>query len=145
MREVAVEGLGEATLVKELLLRAAIALGVQAGTEGALRCEARWLKDEETLAEAGVAAGDVVDMCVGEGGGMPGSPGVFASPGAQVAGELSETMGALLGQYSCNVSEIAVALQRLQALQAGLVAVQQAAATSEVKAMSPARRGSERE
>ena len=134
MREVAVEGLGEATLVKELLLRAAIALGVQAGTEGALRCEARWLKDEETLAEAGVAPGDLVDVYAGEGGGMPGSPGLFASPDARVAGEdgLAETVGSLLAQVSGDVGGIADALQRLQTLQPEPVALQQAAAASEV-------------
>ena len=131
MREVAVE---DATRVKELLLRATIALGVQAGAEGALRCEARWLKDEETLAEAGVAPGDVVDVYTGEGGGMPGSPGVFASPDARAAGQyaLAESVASLLAQVSGDESEIAAALRRYRTLQAEPAALQQAAADSEV-------------
>ena len=132
MREVAVEGLEDATRVKELLLRAAIALGVQAGAKGALRCEARWLKDEETLAEAGVAPGDVVDVYTDEGGGMPGSPGVFASPDARAAGQdaLAESVASLLAQVSGDVSGIA--LQRYRTLQAGPAALQQAVAASQV-------------
>ena len=134
VREVAVEGLDEATRVQELLLRAAIALGVQAGAEGALRCEARWLKDDETLKEAGVAPGDMVDVYLGEGGGMPGSPGVFACPDVRVAGndELAETVGSLLAQVTGDVAGIAVALHRFQTLQAEPFALQQAATTSEV-------------
>ena len=54
MREVAVEGLGEATLVKELLRRAAV---VQTGAEVALQCQSRLLQAEDTLAEAGRAVG----------------------------------------------------------------------------------------
>ncbi len=41
MREVAVGGLKEATQVEELLLRAAVALGVPAGAEGALPSSVR--------------------------------------------------------------------------------------------------------
>jgi hypothetical protein len=132
MRAVVVGGLRETTRVQELLLRAAVALGVPAGAEGSLRCKARWLKVEEALTEAGVAAGDMVDLCVGEGGGMPGSSGVFASPDVRVAGELAEIMGSLLQQYSGDLSEIAIAVQRLRALQAETLALQQAAATFEV-------------
>jgi hypothetical protein len=121
-----VEGLEGATPVQELLRRAAAALRVPLGTEVAVRCEARWLKAEETLAGAGVAAGDVVDVCVGEQGGMP---GVFASPAAQVedgGDELAGALGALLGQYSGDVSSIAVAVQRLGTLQEPPLALQQA-------------------
>ncbi len=50
---------------------------------------------------------DIVD--VGEGGGMPGSPRVFASPEVQVAEgvALAETMWALLLQFSDDDSETA--------------------------------------
>jgi hypothetical protein len=129
MLEIAVEGLEEATRVtrKELLLRAAIALGVQARAEVGPRCEARWLKDKETLAEAGVAPGDLVDVYAGEGSGMPGSPGLFASPDARVAGEdgLAETVRSLLAQVSGDEPEIADALQRLRTLQPEPVALKQ--------------------
>ena len=115
--EVAVKGIDGVMRVQELLQRITASHGMPMRAKAALRFQARWLKADETLAEAGVASGDVVDVWVGEEGGMPGAQSVFASPDAPLAGGgdegLAETLGALLGQFS----EIAVAVQRLRTLQ----------------------------
>jgi hypothetical protein len=69
---VTVEGLHCGMLVAELLRRTGVALGLHAGSiKLMLRHESRWLKAEETLAGAEVSAGCVLDVCVGESGGMP--------------------------------------------------------------------------
>ncbi len=70
-KTVAVKGVDGVMWVQELLQRITVSLGMAVGAKAALRCEARWLKADETLAEAGVASGDVVDVWVGEEGGMP--------------------------------------------------------------------------
>ncbi len=71
MREVTVEGLESTTRVAALLARAATAMGVPVEAEVvALRYEARLLRSEAMLGEAGVGARGVVDVCVWEGGGM---------------------------------------------------------------------------
>jgi hypothetical protein len=120
-REVAVEGLRGATLVAELLARAAVALGAPSGAGVAVRCGQRRLRAEQTLAEAGVPAGAVVDVCVGECGGMP-MESVVAE-GAVGAGEeeeeLAGALGALLGQVARDVSGMEGAVQRLEAVQDG--------------------------
>ena len=133
-REVAVKCVDGEMRVQKLLKRITASLGMPVGAKAALRCQARWLKADETLAEAGVASGDVVDVWVGEEGGMPGAQSIFASQDAPLAGggdeELAETLGALLGQFSGDISEIAVAVQRLRTLQEEPLAV--ASATAEV-------------
>jgi hypothetical protein len=132
--EVAVKSVDGVMRVQELLQRITASFGMPLGAKAALRCKARWLKADETLAEAGVASGDVVDVWLGEGGGMPGAQSIFASPDALLAGgddeELAETLGALLGQFSGDFSEIAVAVQRLRTLQEEPQAM--ASATAEV-------------
>ncbi len=72
VREVAVDGLAGSTRVDELLLRAAVALGLPGEAAVALRCKLRFLKADKTLFEAGVPVGGAVDVFVGECGGMPG-------------------------------------------------------------------------
>jgi hypothetical protein len=73
-REVRLEGLTGATLVAEVLQRAAEAFGVPASAKPALRLDARVLWGEETLSEVGVPPeGDEVEMWVGEEGGMLGA------------------------------------------------------------------------
>jgi hypothetical protein len=72
VREAVLEGLAGSTRVAELLARTCIALGVLEGAEAALRVDSRLLKGEDTLAESGMAERGVVDVCVGEGAGMPG-------------------------------------------------------------------------
>ena len=71
-REAWVEGLAGAMRVAEVLPLAAAALGVPAAAEAALRVDARVLRGDETLAEAGVPReGGVIEVwvTVGEGGG----------------------------------------------------------------------------
>jgi hypothetical protein len=93
------------TLVEELLRRACAALGVQAGAKVVLRCESRLLKAGDTLAEAGVSARDVLDIGIGEDGGMRG------------VGEKMRRM--LFEELAHDVSGIEGALQRLTTVQKG--------------------------
>jgi hypothetical protein len=115
--EVVLDGIHDETPVEEVLRRACVALGVQAGAKAVLRCESRLLKAEETLAEAGVSARDVLDICIGEDGGMPG------------VGEKMRRM--LFTELAHDVSGIEGALQRLTTVQKG-------AATRRVAAEVPA-------
>jgi hypothetical protein len=73
-REMRFEGLGGGTQIAEVrdLLLAAEELGVLARAVMSLRLDARVLRGEETLAEAGVVAGGEVELCLGEKGGKPG-------------------------------------------------------------------------
>jgi hypothetical protein len=131
-REVRLEGLLGATRVDEALRRVAAALGVEAGAEVALRSESRLLQAMETLAEAGVRAGGVVEVCVRERGGMPGtgseSPSVLTpdpvhvpvTPRGVAGGsdeELLRTVEGLLGELSRDESGISGAMQRLHEVQ----------------------------
>ena len=68
--EVAVDGLTGSTLVSALLLRACAASGVLVGDKAALRCDSRRLQGEDSLVEAGVETGGILDVWVGERGGM---------------------------------------------------------------------------
>jgi hypothetical protein len=63
-REVVLEGLWGATRVGEVKRLAGVLLG---GVQPALLFESRLLRDEETLAEAGVGAQGGVEACVGGG------------------------------------------------------------------------------
>ena len=78
------EGLQGSALVAEILE----ACGVPEGAEMVVRCEARLLKAEETLVEAGMAAGGTLHVCVGKGGGMPSWPAV-SNDGQVTAGDVS--------------------------------------------------------
>ena len=71
----ALELLGAAR-VEEVLRHAAAALGVRAGIKAALIFESRLLRADEWLTEAGVGAGGVVDVLVGQVGGWGGPPAV---------------------------------------------------------------------
>jgi hypothetical protein len=130
----AFERLQGATRVAELLRRTSVSLRLPAGAEVAMRCEARWLKAGDTLAEAGVAAGSVVFLCVGECGGMPGTQIVGADPETQEAAidrngeELVGSLDTILGQLSHEVSEMAVTVQRLQCRREPSLLLQQAVA-----------------
>ena len=67
------DGFAGTTSVAVLIVRAAAALGLSANAEEvALLVDSRLLRQEDTLAAAGVASGDVVYVCCGEEGGMPG-------------------------------------------------------------------------
>ncbi len=82
--EARLEGLAGDTRVAEILLLAAKALGVPTAVETALRLDARVLRGQDTLAEAGVVAGaGQVWVAVGEAGGMP--SGCFGFGGQQQA------------------------------------------------------------
>jgi hypothetical protein len=119
-REVGVEGLGGGTRVAELLSRAATALEVPANSLVAGRCHSRWLARAATLAEAGVRAGGVVEVYVGEGGGMPGVlPGgvaeaeaveVETDAGAEAEDDRARRMRGLFGEMSHHVSRMEVHL-----------------------------------
>ena len=115
-RGVAVEGLHGATRVAELLVRAALALGLPYKATVAARCQQRWLKVDQKLEGAELPAGGVVDMCVGEGGGMPGNT---AEEAGMVGEELAGALGSLLGQYSHDVSRMEGAGQRLESVRDG--------------------------
>ena len=94
------QGLHSATRVAELLRRAAEAIGVQGVTNVALRCELRFLRPEDTLEDVGISVGGVVDVCVVEGGGMPGGAGVPAGAvgtPAQQAATGSSSMASMQG------------------------------------------------
>ena len=71
-REAVLEGLRGATRVEEVRRLGAALLGVRP----ALVYESRLLRDEETLAEAGVGAQARVEARVGDAGGMPGGFGL---------------------------------------------------------------------
>ena len=70
------EGLHGGTRVEEVLRQGAEALGVGVGVKTALVCEGRLLREDATLWEAGVRAEGVVELRVGEAGGMPGAEAV---------------------------------------------------------------------
>jgi hypothetical protein len=115
-REVVLEEIHSGTQVEVLIRRAILMLGVQEGNKMAMRCKSRLLKAEETLVEAGVSARDVVDICVGEGGGMLRvSPLLEAIPGVKEP----DAMPVRFEQLSQEVSGIESALQHLKALQEG--------------------------
>jgi hypothetical protein len=117
---------GRRVVVQELLqgsTRVADLLGcfcVQEGAEMFVYCNARLLKAKATLVEAGVAAGGMVYICVGKGGGMPhwqaaAGPDlqrIFAVSGSEGAGPsghehgLAEELGWLLHSLSEDVSEM---------------------------------------
>jgi hypothetical protein len=73
---VTLEGLHGGTRVEEVLRQGAEALGVGVGVKTALVCEGRLLREDATLWEAGVRAEGVVELRVGEAGGMPGAEAV---------------------------------------------------------------------
>jgi hypothetical protein len=116
-REVALERLRGATRVEEVKRLAAALLGVQP----ALFFESRLLRDEETLAEAGVGAQGAVEACVGDAAGMPGADSdecIFAFPADAARSadmELAGVVGGLLGELSRDESGIEGAVQRLHA------------------------------
>ena len=88
-REVVVEGLTGAMRVAELLARAAAVLAVPATVDTrVLMADSRLLRGEDTLAEAGVGAGGAVEVCLGEGGGMPGGCFGFGGQQQQVVDDL---------------------------------------------------------
>ncbi len=101
LRVVVLDGLPGSTRVAELL-----------GHFG-LGSHALLLKQNTTLADAGLAAGGVVHVCAGDEGGMPGPdsdmPGIFAAPGTFSEGPelgLVEGIGYLLARLSEDISEI---------------------------------------
>jgi hypothetical protein len=59
--------------VEALAVRAGVVLGVAGDSGLALRVDSRVLRTGDTLAEAGVGEGRVVEVWVGEGGGMLGA------------------------------------------------------------------------
>jgi hypothetical protein len=82
------------------------------------------LRDEETLAEAGVGPKGAVEACVGDAAGMPGADSdecIFAFPADAVReadmelAELAGVVGGLLGEVSRDESGIEGAVQRLHA------------------------------
>ena len=81
------EGLHGGTRVEEVLRQGAEALGVGAGVKTALVCEGRLLREDATLWEAGVRAEGVVELRVGEAGGMPG-----VQPEGTDAGEMERML-----------------------------------------------------
>ena len=118
-REVVLEGLWGATRVGEVKRLAGVLLG---GVQPALLFESRLLRDEETLAQAGVGAQGAVEACVGDAAGMPGADSdecIFAFPAARWAdmelAELAGVVGGLLGEVSRDESGIEGAVQRLHA------------------------------
>jgi hypothetical protein len=116
---VTLEGLHGGTRVEEVLRQGAEALGVGAGVKTALVCEGRLLREDATLWEAGVRAEGVVELRVGEAGGMPGAEAVsiFASIFAreeEAAGSDEELVGAV-GQLANYVEGIEGAVWRLEA------------------------------
>ena len=116
------EGLHGGTRVEEVLRQGAEALGVGVGAKTALVCEGRLLREDATLWEAGVRAEGVVELRVGEAGGMPGAEAVsiFASifareePAEEAAGSDEELVGAV-GQLANYVEGIEGAVCRLEA------------------------------
>jgi hypothetical protein len=97
-----------------------LALGVQAGSEVAIQCGSRWLQAEDTLAEAGVSMGGVVEVRFREGGGMlRGLTGPVTGEAGSSEEELAGALGVLMGRFSQAVSGIEGAVQRLDAVQEG--------------------------
>jgi hypothetical protein len=80
-REVLLVGLDSKTQVEEVRQQGAAALGVGTVSEVRLVCGGRVLREEETLGEAGVVSGGVVEVRVGEAAGMP--VGCFGFGGQQ--------------------------------------------------------------
>ncbi len=86
----------------------------------ALVCSHALLPDPKaTLADAGLAAGGVVQVCAGEEGGMPGPdmPGIFVVPGRGSEGSeqgLVEGLGCMLDRFLEDLSEIERAVLRLE-------------------------------
>ena len=118
-REVVLEGLWGATRVGEVKRLAEALLG---GVQPALLFESRLLRDEETLAEAGVGPKGAVEACVGDAAGMPGADSdecIFAFPAARWAdmelAELAGVVGGMMGEVSRDESGIEGAVQRLHA------------------------------
>ena len=119
-RVLVLEVLQVSTLVAEIF-----EYGVLEGAKMVVRRDARMLKAEVTLAEAGVITDNVYHVCVGEGGGMPlwaaaadpDTQGIFAvteeeGPGGPEQG-LAEGLGRLLHHFSEDVSGIEGALLNL--------------------------------
>jgi hypothetical protein len=92
---VAVDGLTGVTLVEELLVRAAVMLGVAGEAEVVLRVDSRLLKAEDLLEEAGAVAGGVVEMWLGEWGGMHGTQEDLVGALDTLQGQLSDFISAL--------------------------------------------------
>ncbi len=116
LRMVVLDGLLGSTRVAELLRR--LGRGVP-GAEALVRSHALLQDPKATLAVAGLAAGGVVHVCVGEKGGMPGPdmPGIFVVPGRSSEGHeqgLVEELGYLLGKFLEDLSEIERAVLRLE-------------------------------
>jgi hypothetical protein len=107
-REAQLERLAGDTRVAEALLLAAEALGVPAGVDARLRSDARELRGEDTLGEAGMEAGGAVELWVGEAGGM--MPTVGAG---EVLGALDDLQGQVSGFVS--VLDLAATAQQGQA------------------------------
>ena len=119
-RVMVLEGLQGSMLVAEILQ----ACGVLEGAEMVIRCDARLLKAEGTLLEAGMATGGAVHVCVGKGGGMPSWPaaadpdmqGIFVIAGTGPGGPeqgLAEGPGRLLHHLTEDISEIEAAVLNL--------------------------------
>jgi hypothetical protein len=95
-KEAGLDGLSGTSLVGDLIQRAAGVLGVRVGAEVKLHCNSRLLRAGETLAESGVSARVVLEMCVGEGGGMPsGCFGFSEQRRVQLVEELRRAEGQL--------------------------------------------------
>jgi hypothetical protein len=120
-RVVVLEGLQSSTLVAEIF-------GVH---QGFVRHDARLLRAEVRLVEAGVTTDDVFHVCAAKGGGMPSwltaadpdLQGIFATvtSGTEEAGPgseqgLAEGLGQLLHHLSEDVSEIEGAVLNLNHL-----------------------------
>jgi hypothetical protein len=120
LRMVVLDGLQASSQVAEILGRCG--LGVPQGEKALVRCDAQLLKRTTTLADAGVAARGVVQVCVGEEGGMlAGSdmPGIFAAPPTNSEGPehgLVEELGSLLRRLSEDLSEIEQAVLHFKLL-----------------------------
>ncbi len=133
-RKVLLEGLSSwgTTKVEDVLRRGAAALGVGSLEEVVMQSEGRLLRGGGTLAEAGMASGDVLVLWIGSMGGMPSTSGgalhVLAdAPEALLDktgrndgdSELAVALGELLVQLTHEESVIEGAVRRLNALQQG--------------------------
>jgi hypothetical protein len=116
--EVVLERLWGATRLEEVLRQGAAALGVRWQAEAAVRFEGRVPRGEETLAEAGVGAGDVVEVWVREAGGMPGvgarALSILAGGAAEeAAGGSDYELAGAVEQLAQDASGIEEAVMRL--------------------------------
>jgi hypothetical protein len=155
-RDVALEGLRGGTRVEEVVGLAAASLGVRAGEEVALLFQSRLLLSEATLEEACVLPAAVIDVWVGEGGGMPGadpdplfalaappqtSHSIFAPPPQGSGGEgdagLLRVVEGLLGAPSSYESGIEGAAQRVAETRSAIA--RQASAAAVLWGEGPAR------